>query len=194
MSLDNLHNDYHAAWQQYCDRSRRIEQRNAMNELGADGFRRMLDSDRHLAEDQVRRQLLSHSATAVVLTRAEGDVGTAAAAARFSSAAGPSRGDSIHVAASGVLRRHKVEEAVRQRVDQEARVLQEEIRDVASERRRLHDELKRLRRSASCVPAVRRAAFFKIDPEWQNRPLPPRTKRSVLRVDYTGPVQWYHMC
>eukprot|EP00927_Polykrikos_kofoidii_P084646 TRINITY_DN8991_c0_g1_i1.p1 TRINITY_DN8991_c0_g1~~TRINITY_DN8991_c0_g1_i1.p1 ORF type:complete len:242 (+),score=38.17 TRINITY_DN8991_c0_g1_i1:17-742(+) len=187
MSLDNLHNDYHNAWIEFCGRVQRTEIRNAMSEFGVDGFRRMCDQDSQRVLNQQQRHVqLQRSASMSTLGRLP------------SGGALPSTRRSGSSCSSSHHRReveNTVRETVRQQVAEESRALQAKLKETVSKRRKLQEEIRRVRTSASqpAPIATRSAAYFVKDPNWELRPLPPMTKRAVMRVDLSGAVPWYAM-
>eukprot|EP00928_Gymnodinium_smaydae_P073836 TRINITY_DN56961_c0_g1_i1.p1 TRINITY_DN56961_c0_g1~~TRINITY_DN56961_c0_g1_i1.p1 ORF type:complete len:170 (-),score=43.99 TRINITY_DN56961_c0_g1_i1:6-515(-) len=168
MSLDNLHTDYHKAWQDLCATELRIEQRNAIAELGADTFGRIL----------------------------RGEAPAPPPAAPRSPPPPPLRRSASASRLEGHRRAARIQEAVQERISKEVAPLRAELRQAIAERRRLHEELKGARAVAAAAskPRVGQAKIFKMDPDYVLKPQMEPTKRAVRRVEkYSNGLMYFDM-
>eukprot|EP00931_Biecheleriopsis_adriatica_P093182 TRINITY_DN66924_c0_g1_i1.p2 TRINITY_DN66924_c0_g1~~TRINITY_DN66924_c0_g1_i1.p2 ORF type:complete len:186 (-),score=57.82 TRINITY_DN66924_c0_g1_i1:75-632(-) len=173
MSLDVLLAEQHNAHISLCKKEMDAQIASAVKEVGPNGIQMLKDGK----VNELSQQLLLQSDSAKQL---------------LLELSGPVRRPSssrLHAAGSDVLiqRQQKIEKAVQQKVAQEKEALSSQIRAEAAERRRLQGELRQLRaaeRSQRAAPVlVKSCKGFQIDPNWEPKPLPPATKRAVLRVD-----------
>merc|ERR1719382_2024423 len=74
-------------------------------------------------------------------------------------------------------KQRKVRAAVEHQLALEQPALEEEIHREAQERRRLMREVKSARTLQPAKVKVSAPGYFKPNPEWEHRPLPPLTKR-----------------
>eukprot|EP00440_Ansanella_granifera_P017917 gb/GFBE01019459.1/.p1 GENE.gb/GFBE01019459.1/~~gb/GFBE01019459.1/.p1 ORF type:complete len:189 (+),score=34.82 gb/GFBE01019459.1/:1-567(+) len=176
MSLDVLLADQHNSHVQLVKKETDLQMMNAVKELGPGGVEllkggNIKDLTRHiLLQSDSARKLLAETFPA-------------------SSAGTQPKASSLRAAGAESLRRQrKVDQAVQQKVAQETEALRKQIREEAAQRRQLQDEL-RARRAAEndhrqqASVRVRSCTRFETNPDFQPKPLPPSTKRAVLRVD-----------
>eukprot|EP00930_Biecheleria_cincta_P089268 TRINITY_DN78546_c0_g1_i1.p1 TRINITY_DN78546_c0_g1~~TRINITY_DN78546_c0_g1_i1.p1 ORF type:complete len:203 (-),score=50.09 TRINITY_DN78546_c0_g1_i1:58-645(-) len=183
MSLDVQLADKHAAHAHLCRKEMDVQIMHAVKEIGVEGLLGLERGDSK-GRDELTRHLLRKSASAAGLLTSDSWPGLTKA----HEAATQSSSSSLQAAADKMLRRQqKVRDAVEQQVARETQALRSQIAEEASERRQLHARLKQLRgeersRLEASVP-VKTVRGFSINPDFKSKPLPPITKRAVLRVD-----------